>query len=75
MKFENGLTGYKELYDVVDAHNKFVDANPDYFPNDIEIVLVMDIQMLFRQVFIIKICYMMLAYWGDLTRQNFSICL
>lgn len=38
LKFENGLTGYKELYDVVDAHNKFVDANPDYFPNDIEIV-------------------------------------
>ncbi len=37
LEYENGITGYKELCDVVNAHNKFVDKNPDYFPSDIDI--------------------------------------
>ena len=36
--YENDLAGYKELCDVIAAHNKFVDENPDYFPNDINII-------------------------------------
>ena len=37
LEYENGLTGYKELCDVVNAHNKFVSENPDYFSSDINI--------------------------------------
>ena len=37
--FENleGVEGYKEVCEVINAHNRFVDENPDYFPDDIEI--------------------------------------
>ena len=35
--FENGLTGYMEMYDLVNSHNKFVDENPNYFPDNIDI--------------------------------------
>lgn len=38
LMYENGIEGYKELCNVVTAHNKFVDENPDYFPNDINII-------------------------------------
>lgn len=31
---DNGLDGYKELCDIINAHNKFVEENPDYFPED-----------------------------------------
>ncbi|RKM57746.1 hypothetical protein D6856_13910 [Butyrivibrio sp. XB500-5] len=37
LEYENGLAGYKELCDVVNAHNKFVEENPDYFPSDINV--------------------------------------
>lgn len=37
-EYENGLVGYKELCEMIDAHNKFVDENPDYFPSDIKIL-------------------------------------
>lgn len=37
LEYENGLEGYKELCDVVNAHNKFVENNPDYFLNDTKI--------------------------------------
>ena len=37
IEYENGLKGYKELCSVINAHNKFVDDNPDYFPNDMDI--------------------------------------
>ncbi len=37
--YENDLTGYKELCDVIAAHNKFVDENPDYFPSDVDIII------------------------------------
>ncbi len=37
LQYDNGLTGYKELCDVVNAHNKFVEDNPDYFPEDTDI--------------------------------------
>ncbi|RKM56530.1 hypothetical protein D6853_07010 [Butyrivibrio sp. X503] len=33
LTYKNGLEGYKELCDVVNAHNKFVEDNPGYFPN------------------------------------------
>ena len=36
--YRNGLKGYKELCDVVNTHNKFVDENPDYFPKDTVII-------------------------------------
>ena len=38
LMYENGIEGYKELCNVVKAHNRFVDENPDYFPNDINII-------------------------------------
>ena len=37
--YENDLAGYKELCDVIAAHNKFVDENPDYFPSDVDIII------------------------------------
>ncbi|SFV04681.1 hypothetical protein, partial [Butyrivibrio sp. INlla21] len=40
LEYENGAKGYKELCEVVNAHNKFVDENPDYFPNDIDILVI-----------------------------------
>lgn len=36
-EYENGLTGYRELCDVINAHNKFVDEHPEFFPNDLKI--------------------------------------
>ena len=39
LRYEDGTTGYKELCDIVNAHNRFVDENPDYFPNDIKITI------------------------------------
>ncbi len=35
--YENGMSGYEELCEIITAHNKFVDKNPDYFPSDIDI--------------------------------------
>ena len=37
---ENGIEGYKELCSVINAHNKFVDENSDYFPDGIKISFV-----------------------------------
>ncbi|WP_026515200.1 hypothetical protein [Butyrivibrio sp. LB2008] len=34
---ENGVEGYKELCNIINAHNKFVDENSDYFPEGIKI--------------------------------------
>jgi len=34
---EGKSTAYKEVCDIVNAHNKFVEENPDYFPADIKI--------------------------------------
>ena len=36
-KDKDAVEGYKELCGIVNAHNKFVNENPDYFPNDIRI--------------------------------------
>ena len=40
LEYENGLAGYKELCEVVNAHNKFVDENPEYFSDDIDILII-----------------------------------
>ena len=37
LEYENDDIGYKELCDVINKHNKFVDDNPDYFPNGLKI--------------------------------------
>jgi len=37
LKYENGISGYKELCEVINSHNKFVEENPDYFPSDLKI--------------------------------------
>ena len=31
LEYENGITGYKELCDIINKHNCFVEKNPDYF--------------------------------------------
>ena len=31
---------YKELSEIINAHNKFVEENPDYFPDDIAIDII-----------------------------------
>ncbi|MBO4912506.1 MAG: hypothetical protein J5504_07250 [Butyrivibrio sp.] len=38
--YDNGLDGYKELCDIINAHNKFVEENPDYFPENIRINII-----------------------------------
>lgn len=40
LEYANGLAGYAELCDVVNAHNRFVEDNPNYFSEDIVICLV-----------------------------------
>ena len=40
IEYTDGLSGYKELCEIVNAHNEFVDKNPDYFPGDISISFV-----------------------------------
>ena len=40
IEYTNDLSGYKELCEIVNAHNEFVDKNPDYFPEDISISFV-----------------------------------
>ena len=37
LEYDNGLVGYKELCEVINAHNKFVDENPDYYTPYIKI--------------------------------------
>ena len=39
MDYDKGRGGYKELCDIINAHNKFVDDNPDYFPSDLGIYI------------------------------------
>ena len=38
--YDNGLDGYKELCDIINNHNKFVEENPDYFPENIHINII-----------------------------------
>lgn len=40
INYDNGLEGYKELSEIINAHNKFVEENPDYFPDDIAIDII-----------------------------------
>ena len=40
IEYSDGLSGYKEMCEIVNAHNEFVDKNPDYFPEDISISFV-----------------------------------
>lgn len=35
--YDNDLVGYEELCDIINKHNKFVDENPDYFPENIRL--------------------------------------
>ena len=35
LEYANGVAGYTELCDVVNAHNRFVEDNPNYFSEDI----------------------------------------
>lgn len=37
LEYENGLSGYMELCELINKHNKFVDDNLNYFPNDLKI--------------------------------------
>lgn len=39
IKYLNGMEGYEEFCDVINAHNKFVAENPDFFPNDTKITI------------------------------------
>jgi hypothetical protein len=40
IEYSDGLSGYKEMCEIVNAHNEFVDKNPDYFPENISISFV-----------------------------------
>ena len=37
LEYEDDLDGYGELCDIINAHNRFVEGNPDYFPKDMSI--------------------------------------
>ncbi|SHN50924.1 hypothetical protein SAMN02745247_00609 [Butyrivibrio hungatei DSM 14810] len=38
--YHDDLEGYKELCDIVNGHNRFVEENPTYFPNNMNICFV-----------------------------------